>query len=349
MVNAISNSTGGVVSTPDTQPSNTLFIGAADAEAALDWRSTIQILREAYSLSIAPSMCPPRSIARGDGVWLRSLTAISPLGGHLGCKLIAMNTNSRRVSYLIALFDPATMHLAVLLDGNHITGARTAATSALAADLLARRGDLRLAVLGSGYEARGHVAALSAIRKIESMRIFSPTKARREGFAADVRAELGIEVTACESPQEAVQGADLVICAARSKDESPILHGEWLEPGVTVISIGSTVPEQREIDTEVIRKATLIVADVPAEVQHNTGDMLACAQEGIPFEHKLSDLGDLVAGRCPGRREDSDIVVYKSVGSALQDIVVAEQVASRGIALGLGVRLPAGIIPVVKS
>jgi alanine dehydrogenase len=324
----------------------TLFLTDADVAGLADWRAAIDALRTAYASAIAPAMIPPRSMARGDGIWLRSLTAISPSGRHMGCKLIAANMKARRASYLVSLFDQQTMELAALIDGNRITGIRTAATAALAVDQAAPGRPLKVAVIGSGFEAQGVLAALAAIRTIAQASVFSPTPSSRERFAAMFREQHGMNITAAESAQAAVAGVDVVLCAARSRDESPVLRGEWLEPGMTVVSIGSTLPEQREVDEQVIARAACIVADMPEEVAHDTGDMIAATRAGIAFTGRLVPLADFVAGKVV--RAPQDIVLYKSVGSALQDVITAEMLLARARARGVGTELARSIEPVAK-
>jgi alanine dehydrogenase len=324
----------------------TLFLTDADVAALADWRSTVNALANAYGLPMSAAMVPPRSMARGEGFWLRSLTAISPSGATMGCKLIAASPRARRASYLISLFDQQTMALSALIDGNRVTGLRTAATAALAVDRLAPERPLTVGVIGSGFEARNALECLATVRPLRSVSVFSPTPASRERFVERFRPAL--EVTAASSADAAVHGMDVVLCAARSRDESPVLLGAWLSAGATVVSLGSTLPEQREVDEETMGRAACIVADMPEEVAHDTGDGIAAAKAGVDLAAKLVPLSDLVSGRVTPRRHDSDIVVYKSVGSALQDIVVAEMLLARARQLGLGVELPVSILPIAK-
>lgn len=335
-------------STPQSaiQVPTTLFITDSEVEALADWKAAFDALHAAYAHPIAAAMVPPRSMARAEGMWLRSLSAVSPSGGHMGCKLIAAGIKARRASYLVSLFDQKTMALAALIDGNRITGIRTAATAAVAVDAAAPRKTLSVGLIGSGFEAKGLLAALVAVRSLGPVRVFSPTPASREKFAASFRDEHGLAIEATASPQQAIAGADVVLCAARSRDESPVLLGEWLEPGMTVVSIGSTLPEQREVDEQVIARAALVVADMPEEVAHDTGDMLAATRAGVEFGNKLVPLSDLVSGKAT--RQHQDIVVYKSVGSALQDVITAEMLLARARARGLGTEMAQSIVPVAK-
>jgi ornithine cyclodeaminase/alanine dehydrogenase-like protein (mu-crystallin family) len=324
----------------------TLMLTDADVAALADWPSAVAALSKAYAMDVKPAMVPPRSMARGEGIWLRGLSAIAPSGATMGCKLIAASPRARRASYLITLFDQHTMALTALIDGNRVTGLRTAATAALAVDRLAPQRPLRVGVIGAGFEARGALDCLAAVRQIQSVRVFSPTPASRERFAESFRPAL--EITAVDSPETAVQDADVVLCAARSRDETPVLRGAWLPAGATVVSLGSTLPEQREVDEETMARAACIVADMPEEVAHDTGDAIAAARAGVDLSTKLVPLSELVAGRLTPRRDASDIVLYKSVGSALQDIVIAEMLLASARLQGRGVALPASIVPISK-
>jgi alanine dehydrogenase len=178
------------------------------------------------------------------------------------------------------------------------------------------------------------------VRKIESLAVYSPTPANREAFAKKFGVELKVDCRAANSARAAVKGANLVIAAARSHDETPILEGAWLNPGMMVVSIGSTVAEQREVDPAVVDRATVIVADVPGEVAHETGDMIAAKAAGVAFEGKMVALSDVVRGSRVVKQARDNIVLFKSVGSGLQDIVVSGLCHTKARAAGVGIELP---------
>lgn len=337
--------------TPEETPGaavQSLFVTDADVAALAEWPAAIAALREAYAQPVAPVMVPPRVMARGQGFWLRGLCAISPSGEYFGCKLIAASPKIRRASYLISLFDQRTMAFAALIDGNQITDIRTAATAIVAVDALAKAGPLRVAVIGSSTLARNSLQALAAVREIAAVRVFSPTPASRERFADAFRQSHGLDITAAESAPSAVDGADVVLCAARSRDESPVLLGEWLQPGMVVVSVGSTLPEQREVDVQAMRCATRIVADMVEEVVHETGDALEASRAGVDVAGKTVALGDVLAGRVAGRQSPEDILVYKSVGSALQDVVTAEMLLRKARASGRFLPMPADVMTITR-
>jgi ornithine cyclodeaminase/alanine dehydrogenase len=325
----------------------TLVLDDTAVQSVFDWGLAIAALREAHALADDDARYPARVIARGGGNWLRTLSGVPGDSGLMGAKIIAGAMGVRQFSYLISLFDQSSAELVALLDGNSITGYRTAATSALAADLLAPPGALDVGVIGSGFEAKKHVRALAAVRELKSVQVYSPRAASRAAFAAEL-ADLRVAITPAASPSDAVAGASLVICAARSHDETPILRGEWLEPGMTVISIGSTVREQREVDPQTLARADVVIADVVEEVLRDTGDLIAAREAGVDVAGRTASLADLVTGRHAGRTGNQQIVLYKSVGSAVQDLAVAAMCVRRAERAGLGSPLPIHIRPVHK-
>jgi len=326
----------------------TLFLTDEDVRSSFDWAEAWAALRRAYSSRSNPGQFPPRSMARHDGCWLRVLSGIEPDAGVMGIKIIAASIKAGAASYLIPLYDIRTMALMCLMDANAITGFRTAATTALALDALANPDARRVAVIGSGFEAKMHVRALAAVRPLDLVTVYSPSPQSRARFIEEL-SDLGIPLEAADSAEGAIAQAGIILCAARSRDETPTLRGAWLKPGMTVASIGSTLPEQREVDPDTIAAAALIVADMPREVAHETGDMLAATAAGVKFSDRLIGLDELVSGAHPGRVAPEQIILYKSVGSAIQDIVVAAMCFRRSQELGIGVPMPATIIPVAKG
>ena len=259
-----------------------------------------------------------------------------PPGRYFGAKLMGMSTAapSPGVEYVIVLYDRETSRVAAFVDGHHVTAYRTSATSAAALDRLAPPRIERLAVLGSGLEASMHVQAFRAVREIDDLTVYSPTPERRQAFASEHGGR------AVDDPRDAVADATVVLAAARSRGELPIVHAGWLAPAALVVSIGSTVPEQREIDVGVVEWAELIVCDDPHEVTHETGDMLEAARVGVSFEQKTASLHALLAGELDDRVATAERRVFKSVGSGLQDVVVAALVLERALAAGRATPLP---------
>ena len=314
-------------------------ISADVAAQVLDLGEIIERIASAYAIPIHPAATPRRTIGRAEGVVMRCLVAVPPGSPVMGAKMFGLGPD-RTVQYLIALFDQRSGKVLAFVDAWQITAMRTAATSAVAIDRLTPAGPLSVAVLGSGLEARTHLSALSRIRPISQVRIFSPTATKRGEFARMASEELHLDCRAMDNALETVDGAQLVIAAARAHGEKPTLRAEWLSDDVTVVSIGSTLPEQRELDVSVIDVADIIVCDSIDEVVHETGDMLAATAAGVSFDAKLASLNALVTGEIALRLVTARRRLFKSIGSALQDIVVAELAYNRAMALGLAVPSP---------
>ena len=323
-------------SAPITRP---VFVSSDACKAVLKWDEMVDRLRQAYSVPLSDKVSPPRTVARGERTWIRGLAAAPPSTRYMGAKVFGMSRN-KRVGYMITLMDQQSGGFAGLLDAYYVTSFRTGATSAVAVDRLASPGPKTVAVLGSGSEANSHTLALKEVRNISALRVFSPTAANREAFAARMQSEHGIPSVAVASPQEAVAGANIVVASARSRDETPILYGDWLKPGTVVVSIGSTLPEQREIDASVVDVCDLIVCDMPEEVIDETGDMIAARKAGIAFEHKIGSLNDLMLGKLADKVKSARIPMFKSIGAGIQDIVIAELAFERAVEQGLATALP---------
>ncbi|MBN3807609.1 ornithine cyclodeaminase family protein [Paraburkholderia sp. Ac-20347] len=319
-----------------------VFVSGNAAREVFRWEDAIRALQKTYSLPLRAAATPPRTIARAEGTWLRTLPAIPPGSRFYGAKLMGMAARSSTpgVEYVVVLYDHETSRIAAFVDANQITGFRTAATSAAALDRLAPHRPARLAVLGSGLEASMHARAFAAVREFSEVVVFSPSEDRRHAFAEAVTQDLAVPARTAASAEEAVEGADIVLGAARSRDEQPILYGNWLKSGSLVMSIGSTVPEQREIDISVVERSDLIVGDMLEEVLEQTGDMIAASHAGIDFHHKAISLADLMSGVHDERVKAASAPLFKSVGGGLQDVVVAELILTKALEAGLATPLP---------
>lgn len=316
-----------------------LFLSSEDVEQLLDWPAMIGRLKTVYSHELPESAAPRRIVARHQDRWLRSLVAVPPGLRFMGGKLFA-RASSGQVTYLVTLIDQETGELCALIDGNVITAVRTAATTAAAlSEVLPKNKALNIGILGSGTEARSHLTALSHVCRIASASVFSPTPAKREAFAADFSASLGVPCAALDNARGVVEGADIVVAAARSADETPIFEGAWLREGQVVVSIGSTSPDQREIDAQTISAADFIISDVPSELLEETGDMIEARKAGIDPEHKLFSISQVLRGECAAQIQAAGRILYKSVGAAVQDLAVAEVAYDAAVASGTGTTL----------
>jgi ornithine cyclodeaminase/alanine dehydrogenase-like protein (mu-crystallin family) len=228
--------------------------------------------------------------------------------GALGAKLVTFypqNVGIHTHHAVIVLFKAETGEPLAMMDGRLITEMRTAAASAVATQLLARADASVLAILGSGVQAKSHLAALRLVRSFKEVRVWSPR------HAAEFAQRHGVKAAATAA--DAVRGADVVVVAASAT--TPILQGRWLSPGAHVNAIGATRPDWRELDDDLVTRARVFVDSREAALRES-GDVIAARSEVV-------EIGAVVAGIDPGRRTAQEITLFKSVGVAVEDVAAA--------------------------
>jgi ornithine cyclodeaminase/alanine dehydrogenase len=306
------------------------FVSIEAARQVLRWPEVIAKLSDVYTAPFEPMASPVRTMARANGSWVRTLTAVPPRCRFMGAKIFGVGPKFQ-VNYLIVLIEQESGLVRAIVDGALITAFRTAGTSAVAVNRILAQRPIRLGLIGSGDEARSHLDAIAATRTLSSVKIFSPSPVNRQRLADYCTGVLGVSATAVDSAEAAVRGAELVVAAARSHGEKPILLAPWLDNCAMVVSIGSTMQEQREVDVSVIDACDLIICDMVDEVAQETGDMIAAAAAGIEFGHKLVSLNDVMNGGVDARLASARLPMFKSVGAGVQDIAIAELVYERAM------------------
>jgi ornithine cyclodeaminase/alanine dehydrogenase-like protein (mu-crystallin family) len=228
----------------------------------------------------------------------------------------------------VLLHDGVTGELVALLNASPITAIRTAAVSAVATRALARADAKRVAIIGAGVQARAHVDAMRAVLDDPEIRIY----ARRPDAAEALASEVG--AAGSPSPDAALFGAE-VVCTTTSSRE-PVLEHRWLAPGAHINAVGSSIPTARELDTETMSKASLYV-DRRESTLNEAGDYLIPAEEGVLGpDHIKAELGEVLAGLAPGRTDEEELTVFKSLGIAVEDLAAADLVVRRAREQGLG-------------
>jgi ornithine cyclodeaminase len=235
----------------------------------------------------------------------------------------------------VLLFAADTGELLALVNASAVTEIRTAAVSAVATGLLARPGPAELAIIGTGVQGRAHAHALAATRPLTGIRLVGRDPARAREAAAELTGALGLPVVAVGSAAEAVQGADIVVTATSSSQ--PVLNREWLAAGTHVNAVGACLPQAREIDTATMAEAA-VFADSRESVRNEAGEfILAVSEEAIPGEdHVQAELGEVLAGLHPGRRDEAELTLFRSLGIGVEDLAAAELTVANARRLGLG-------------
>ncbi|MGY1733272.1 ornithine cyclodeaminase family protein [Geodermatophilus sp. SYSU D01045] len=327
-----------------------LVLGADEVTRLLDVDVLIDALAPAMAdLSAGRASVPERSgtlVPQVDGR-LFGMAAYVPSQGALVTKLVTLfprNAGTALPTHqaVVVVFDPATGEPVALLDGTVITAVRTGACSALSVRLLARGDASVLALLGTGVQARSHARAVVRVRPVREVRVAGRSLPRSEVLAAELREELGVEVRAVRTYEEAVRGA-AVVCAT-TQPATPVVRREWLDPGTHVTSVGWSA-SGREVDDATVAESLVCVESrrlaLASATAAGSADLTEPLQHGLIAEDDVVELGEVVAGSRPGRTSPDQLTLYKSVGVAVQDATAATLVLAAARAAGAGRELTA--------
>lgn len=303
------------------------ILSAADVRESLPMAAAIEAMREAFgALAAGRAEIPVRTSVpcAGDGTLLIMPGRVSDPPA-LGAKLVSVfprNAGSSVpvVQATVVLFDAATGEPAAVLDGTTLTAIRTGAASGLATDLLARKDARRVAILGSGVQARTQLEAMCCVRRVDSVFVWSQTRANAERFVSELSRERRppYAVRVAESAADAAREADIVCCATSSSE--PVLLSADVAAGAHVNAVGSFMPGMREFDPALLSRARVVV-DQREAAMAEAGEIIVAINGGLVRRDALVELGAIVNGAARGRESADEITVFKSVGLAVQDLV----------------------------
>lgn len=264
--------------------------------------------------------------------------AVLPESGVMGAYVYAAGFDSDDAWFLLALFDAASGAPVAMLDGAWLNPFKTGAAGAVAVDELAREDADTLAMLGSGPQARGQIRAIATVRDLTTVEVYSPTAQHREAFATEFDERLEPAVTAVPDPEPAVRGADIVVTATDASE--PVFDGEWLAPGTHVTAMGQYHPTRRELDHRTIERS-LYVPDLRDRVDQDAGSFLHAREADVVDDsHVHAELGEIVAGRAPGRTDPEQLTVFDSGGSGVETVAAGGLLYDRALEQDLGRTLP---------
>jgi alanine dehydrogenase len=324
-----------------------LVIGQSDVRRLLPMPDCIEVMAGALSaLARGEALQPLRSVLRlpSGGNILGVMPA--HVGGELnapGVKVITVvpgNHGTELDSHqgAVLLFEGERGRLVAVVDASEVTAIRTAAVSGLATRALARPDAGDLAVLGSGVQARAHLEAMAAVRRLRRVRLWSRDPARAAALAGATAIGCAVEVVA--SPRDAVTGADIICTTTAAR--APIVEGAWLAPGAHINAVGACVPSARELDGPAVARSRLFV-DRRESALNEAGDFLLARAEGsIADDHIAGELGEVLIGAVEGRRSPDDITLFKSLGIGVEDVAAAHFIHRRARAEGTGTTVALG-------
>jgi ornithine cyclodeaminase/alanine dehydrogenase-like protein (mu-crystallin family) len=313
-----------------------LYLKESDVARLLSMHDAIRLVEDAArALGEGRANNCPRQRPHTATSMMHILPAAYGEANVMGLKAYA--TGKRGSAFYYLLFDAEGRFLA-LLEANTLGAIRTGAASAVATRYMSREDSATLGIIGCGHQARTQLEAISHVRHFTRIRAWSRTPERAQSFAAEMGEKIGKTIEIAPSAREAVAGADVVVTMTTTTD--PVLEGAWLAEGTHLNVAGSNHGHRREVDAEAVRRSAIVAVEDLAQAKVEAGDLLFAIKEGAFSWDRAVLLGDVVAGKTPGRADARQITMFKSLGIGLWDAVAARHVYDRALAEHAGVELP---------
>jgi ornithine cyclodeaminase len=265
------------------------------------------------------------------------LQACAPELGYIGFKYYFSPPGKRGATY-VHLIGMDSGKLEAIVEAVWLGMMRTGAASGVASKALANPGATVLAQLGAGFQGMGQLEAVVTALNIREARVYARTRDKLEAWCKQMSAKLGIPVLPANSAQEAIAGAQVV--NIMTKSTTPVIDGDWLQPGQHVNAAGSNALSRREIDAKTVSRAALIAVDSRGTARNECGDLIAAVETGKLSWDTLPEIGEVLTGRVPGRRHRDDITLYESHGMGIQDLYTAAKLVELARSRKLGTALP---------
>ena len=319
-----------------------LVLSEAQIRSLIDVEDLITALEQAHTqYSTGKAVMPVRLVVPLPQIQGR----ITSMPGYLnedkalGMKFVTYFQNNPKqnlpaILATVMLFSAETGKVIAVMDGSYITAIRTACASAMATRALANRVTPVLGILGAGVQARAHIQALCRVRKLNRIKLYSPSGTRAADVKKNLEPEVGVDIDVVNSAEETVRDSDLVVTATTA--QQPILKSEWLKPGAHVNAVGSHRPDSREIDGPTVARSKVVV-DSREAIMAECGDiLLAIKEKSVTENHIHAEIGEVLARTKPGRSSASEVTLYKSVGIAIQDVATAQLLYRKAIEQNVG-------------
>ena len=257
----------------------------------------------------------------------------------VGTKIVTVykNNPSRGLPTILAVVvvnDPETGAVIAIMDGGYLTAVRTAAASAVATKYLATPGDKVVGILGIGVQGESHLWAMTKVANVSRAVIYNRSSEKAAAFKAAMESRYGVAIDLASSEEEVCRVSDILVLATTAAE--PIIQHAWLKSGVHINAVGSHSLGARELDSDTVAAARIIVDSREAN-NKECGDLLIPMKEGRITATQFEDeIGEIAAGTKVGRRSDSEITLFKSVGIAVEDVATANLVYKAALAQNVG-------------
>ena len=316
-----------------------IFLKEADVEKLLTMERTIELVERVHrEYSTGQAIDVPRERTRLPKAALQILQGAVPSSNVLGYKAYTSSREGTR--FLVYAFNAERGNLDAIVEANYLGMTRTGAAGGVAAKWLARPDAKVVGIFGSGWQAQGQLEALAKVRGLERVKVYSRTAEKVAKFCEKMTKRLSIEVVPAASAEDAVKGSDIVVTITTAA--IPVFSGEWVAPGTHINAAGSNSLLRREIDEETVRKAAVVVVDSRPSALKEAGDLLPALEKGRLHAGALTELGEVIAGTRPGRTSVEQVTLFESQGMAMQDLVIAAELAKLARAQGVGQEVDIG-------
>jgi ornithine cyclodeaminase/alanine dehydrogenase-like protein (mu-crystallin family) len=314
-----------------------LFITEDEVARLLTMDDALRAVEEAFRQhGQGSAVNRPRTRVRVPHGMLHVMAAGLPPEGVLGLKAYTAFRGTTR--FHVHLYSAEDGRLLALLEANRLGQMRTGAASGVATKYLARPDASVVGIFGTGWQARSQLEAVCAVRRVREVRAYGRDPARRAAFSREMEATLGVPVRPAPEPRIVVEGADIVITITTAK--TPVFDGRWLAAGSHVNAAGSNFAEKQEVDEATVTAARLIVVDSKEQARIECGDLIGPVSRGLLSWDQVHELGEVVAGKIPGRERAGDVTLFESQGLALEDMAVAAVVYRKALERRVGRDLP---------
>jgi ornithine cyclodeaminase len=307
------------------------FLNAAEVRQALPMNVAVEAMKEAFAqFSKGEARVPLRGrieVPKQDGITL-FMPAMLDSSQDMAIKIVSVFPRNPQkdlatIQAVVIAIDTQSGRPVAIMEGASLTAIRTGAASGAATDLLARPESKTAAIFGSGVQARTQLEAVCTVREITEVFVFSLDEEGLRIFVDEMRGRGPIpdKINIAQSPQEAVATADIICTATTST--TPVFDHKDIKPGTHINAVGSFTPEMQEINTDTVR-AAFIVVDSREAALAEAGDLIIPLEQGeIEIDNMGTELGEIVLGEKPGRTDEDQITLFKSVGIAVQDVIAA--------------------------
>ncbi len=313
-------------------PPEKTYITEDQVKKKIPLDKAIQLAEQAYvKLSTGQALNPERTfLTTPEGTTLYCMPSHVTGLKTITVKIARFNPNNPErslpsVMAKVHMYDASTGHEVAEVEAENLTVLRTAASSAVATNLLAREDSTTLGIFGTGRQAEAHIPAIREIRDIQQVLVYSRNIASREAFAKNAARTYQIGVKAAASPEEVLADSDILVLATNSK--TPLFPGELVKPRSHVNAIGASLPDAREVDTTLVKRSTTVV-DFKPQALKTYGDILIPIREKAIRETDISEIGELLVHPTAREKNRDKITLFKSGGVAVLDAVFAEYLLS---------------------